>query len=530
MGGVRCRLLCVPSEAGEMSTRRRRTSLRIATAIEKWRQRFSKPKLATPPSEADWEQDKGEGEAPAEETPTSEPAVDEAECRRQLDAMGGTLVLFPTNVGLPSGQVLTGIGLIYFVLVFLYSLMIIHWQLALVMTLCSLPVLGAVRLRGQSPGATFLYSVLCTGYAAVPLLLWLAPWPLSELQLELVNTLVMSGPFGVLRAIYILHAMAPKKGGGPDPRKQKQAFKAQKKRERRSLKIVDAPAPSKRKRRERNRDPAEKQVPLTIESMRRFDETLVRPDDAEVAAEERIDEFASHFRGEVEPKLYLTTSRRPSEKMRTFVKELLLILPNVFYFARDEYKLEQMVKEATRGGFSAILLVTQGPRKLPNGLYICSLPYGPTTFFRLTSLLFASDMKGGGAFTESKSEIILNHFDTRVGRRVGRQIASLFPLDPEFEARRVITFHNQRDMIFFRHHRCVSHTWADRAQIRVSQREEVLPPGDRAPVHAEDALGPGGCAHRGADARQEGTLDLDKGLFEFVWRPDLQVDRKTFFI
>lgn len=34
-----------------------------------------------------------------------------------------------------------------------------------------------------------------------------------------------------------------------------------------------------------------------------------------------------------------------------------------------------------------------------------------------------------------------------------RLIQSLFPQDPNFRGRRVVTFHNQRDFIFFRHHR-----------------------------------------------------------------------------
>lgn len=34
-------------------------------------------------------------------------------------------------------------------------------------------------------------------------------------------------------------------------------------------------------------------------------------------------------------------------------------------------------------------------------------------------------------------------------------LGSLFPQDPEFEGRRVATFHNQRDFIFFRHHRYI---------------------------------------------------------------------------
>lgn len=37
-----------------------------------------------------------------------------------------------------------------------------------------------------------------------------------------------------------------------------------------------------------------------------------------------------------------------------------------------------------------------------------------------------------------------------------RLIQALFPQDPEFRGRRVVTFHNQRDFIFFRHHRYAS--------------------------------------------------------------------------
>ena len=42
-----------------------------------------------------------------------------------------------------------------------------------------------------------------------------------------------------------------------------------------------------------------------------------------------------------------------------------------------------------------------------------------------------------------------------MGVRVGRMLSSLFPADPEFRGRRVVTFHNQRDFIFVRHHRYI---------------------------------------------------------------------------
>jgi rRNA maturation protein Rpf1 len=58
--------------------------------------------------------------------------------------------------------------------------------------------------------------------------------------------------------------------------------------------------------------------------------------------------------------------------------------------------------------------------------------------------------QGHGRATSHRPELILNNFDTRLGRRLGRMVASLFHQDPQFRGRRAVTFHNQRDFIFFR--------------------------------------------------------------------------------
>jgi len=52
--------------------------------------------------------------------------------------------------------------------------------------------------------------------------------------------------------------------------------------------------------------------------------------------------------------------------------------------------------------------------------------------------------------------IIVKSLSLTVFFPTSRLIQSLFPQDPNFRGRRVVTFHNQRDFIFFRHHRCVS--------------------------------------------------------------------------
>jgi ribosome production factor 1 len=59
-------------------------------------------------------------------------------------------------------------------------------------------------------------------------------------------------------------------------------------------------------------------------------------------------------------------------------------------------------------------------------------------------------LQGHGRATSHRPELILNGFNTRLGRRVGRMLGSLFHQDPAFRGRRVVTFHNQRDFVFFR--------------------------------------------------------------------------------
>jgi ribosome production factor 1 len=88
------------------------------------------------------------------------------------------------------------------------------------------------------------------------------------------------------------------------------------------------------------------------------------------------------------------------------------------------------------------------------------LPDGPTAHFRLSSVKSTGAMrKKWKEFGPQRPEIILNNFSTRLGHRVARLLASLFHYDPEFKGRRVVTFHNQRDYIFFRQHRYDDHSF-----------------------------------------------------------------------
>ena len=88
-------------------------------------------------------------------------------------------------------------------------------------------------------------------------------------------------------------------------------------------------------------------------------------------------------------------------------------------------------------------------------MIVSLLPEGPTMNFKLSNVKTSDEIKHGGGFTKHKPEIILNNFNTRLGLQIGRSFAALFPHDPQYEGRHCITFHNQRDFIFFRHHRYI---------------------------------------------------------------------------
>uniref|UniRef100_A0A0G4GHQ3 Brix domain-containing protein n=1 Tax=Chromera velia CCMP2878 TaxID=1169474 RepID=A0A0G4GHQ3_9ALVE len=279
-------------------------------------------------------------------------------------------------------------------------------------------------------------------------------------------------------------------------RKQKEEAKKEKREARKARKEAEARG-----------EKVERQAPRTIESMRRTDDSMVVEGDEEVAGEDAVDEFSAFFRGETTPKLMVTTCKNPSEKMEPFLKEFVLIMPNAHYYKRGDYPLKKIVKYATNKNFTDLVVFIEKKKKI-HGMYISHLPEGPTSYFRITSLQLAEDIKGGAKLTDHDPELVLNNFDTRLGHRIGRQLAALFPQKPEFLGRRVIAFHNQRDFLFFRHYRYVFKANGERCALQEIGPRFTL---KLRFLHA-------------------GTFDTVGGEYEYLWRPDLQVDRKRFFM
>jgi len=210
--------------------------------------------------------------------------------------------------------------------------------------------------------------------------------------------------------------------------------------------------------------PKPRQVPKTIENQRVRDETFVEAGDDEVAEEDAEDEFASYFSQSTSPKVIITTSRKPSGEMFKFLENLFAVVPNAYYYARRAYTVREIQKHAESRGFTDVLVFNENKKfshgARVNGLLHVHLPEGPTCLYRLSSLVLTKKIKNHGRATNHFPELILNNFSTRVGHRVGRMFASVFPQRPEFNGRRVVTFHNQRDFIFFRHHRYIFETRA----------------------------------------------------------------------
>eukprot|EP00873_Tetraselmis_striata_P029893 jgi/Tetstr1/450157/TSEL_037199.t1 len=270
---------------------------------------------------------------------------------------------------------------------------------------------------------------------------------------------------------------------------------------------------------ERGEEAPAKQIPRTLENTREKDETMVQPEDDEVAADEAQDEFAAHFNCDRPPKVLLTTCYKPSKVMFKFLSELLLTFPLAEYYKRGGYQVKQIVKFASNRDYSDVVI---------NGMLVVHLPDGPTAHFRLSNLKLSEDIPNCGRATSHKPELILNNFNTRIGHRIGRLFASLFCQDPTFRGRRAVTFHNQRDFIFFRHHRYI---FEEKEQRTVTQMGK----GKKPKVEKENVvkarlqeLGPRFTLR--LQSLQKGTFDSKHGEYEWLHKTDMDTSRRRFHL
>uniref|UniRef100_A0A182PCG0 Brix domain-containing protein n=1 Tax=Anopheles epiroticus TaxID=199890 RepID=A0A182PCG0_9DIPT len=194
----------------------------------------------------------------------------------------------------------------------------------------------------------------------------------------------------------------------------------------------------------------------TIESMREKDETTVAnlegEDQEEVMNDLANDEFCEYYQKSYEPRVMITFNATPHHVTRKFASLLQRMIPNASTFRRNKTQLKRVCKSAIRENFTDILVVNEN-RKKPEGLLLIHLPEGPTAHFKISNFKDLKDLKRKESdISTHRPEVILNNFTTRLGLTIGRMLGALFHYEPEFRGRRAVTFHNQRDYIFFRHH------------------------------------------------------------------------------
>ncbi|KJH45468.1 brix domain protein [Dictyocaulus viviparus] len=192
-----------------------------------------------------------------------------------------------------------------------------------------------------------------------------------------------------------------------------------------------------------------KEVPKTIESTREYDETMVDDDDEEVKHDEANDEFAHYYNSEIVPKVLITMSPFAKKTTWKFCFELRKCIPNAEIFARKGVPLKKVVKQASMRLYSDLIIVHEDRKKPSLSLLL-------NQCFRITHQI---------TFAFHSYYILIwltyNHcfLKLRLSEMemlticIARMFGCLFPRNPKYVGRRVVTFHNQRDYIFFRHHR-----------------------------------------------------------------------------
>jgi len=195
--------------------------------------------------------------------------------------------------------------------------------------------------------------------------------------------------------------------------------------------VIKKAKKAQKKKQEEENPEAPKKVPKTLDNTREQDETVMCSDDDEIQMDEDEDEFRSYFDGE-QPKTLITTSDRPSRRCINFVRVLLEFLPGSYYYARRNYNIKQICEWSADRGFTNLIVLGQGlqlggNKKFPCSMLLIHLPEGPTLNFRISNVKLPDEIKNHARVTKHKPELILNNFTTRLGQRVSRALAALFP-------------------------------------------------------------------------------------------------------
>jgi ribosome production factor 1 len=279
-----------------------------------------------------------------------------------------------------------------------------------------------------------------------------------------------------------------------------------------------------------------KATPKTLDNTREVEATMVLQD-AEVAGDEADDEFASYFESETPPKVMVTTRPRPSQKLFFFIADLQRLIPGLHFYPRKHFSLKEICQFASNREFTHLIVLSENSKNC-NGMTISHLGsegadglVGPTAFFKVSNVVTSQNIPNHGASTKHIPELNLHGFGTRLGHRVGRMLGSLFPHDAEFQGRQVVTFHNQRDYIFIRHHRYIFEEKKQKQEKKKAEKKEAEKPltlKDRVKARLQE-LGPRFTLK--LRWLQSGTFDTQFGEYEWIHkRKEMDTTRRRFHL
>ncbi|KAK6906516.1 ribosome production factor 1 [Kwoniella mangroviensis CBS 8886] len=277
------------------------------------------------------------------------------------------------------------------------------------------------------------------------------------------------------------------------------------------------------------------------------------------------------------PKILITTSASPCKLTYNFCDDLKNVFPGGEFFKRPRgrgYEIGRVARWAGKRGYGALIVVNED-HKAPNAITLINLPAGPTAYFKLSSVIPSAQIYGHARPSPHSPELILNNFTTLLGHSVGRLFGSLFPPQPQFRGRQVVTLHNQRDFLFFRRHRYMftSPTSAKlqeigpRFTLKLRWLRKGLPsvtaPDGRAPAGEnddeedvdlssdEEGVDEAELAQREKKDEDEAMAEMgmpdkqkkqpkdtvikvpglaETGEYEWKWKPKMEVSRRTFFL
>lgn len=148
------------------------------------------------------------------------------------------------------------------------------------------------------------------------------------------------------------------------------------------------------------------------------------------------------------PKVLITTSLNSTLHKEAGI--LMSLFPNSEYIPRSghryghKYSVREICRFAVNREYTTVLVLNEDQKK-PNRLTVVHLPAGPTLTYTVNNWIPGSKLPGhGNAQDEFYPELLLNNFKSSLGLLAAKSFQTLFPPQPDIQARQVVTLHNQR--------------------------------------------------------------------------------------